>query len=460
VDTPGTNAIIREHEAITSDFVPRADLVLFITSVDRPFTESERSFLELIRDWGKKVVVVINKIDMLENPDDLIQVQNFVRENATELFGIEPEIFPVSAKLALRAKLGEQHYWQFSRFEALERYIQDTLDDTNRFQLKLLNPLGVGLHLVERFSKITGERLELLQEDLERLKNVDAQLDIYQQDMLRDFQFRLADVENILLEMEKRGQDYFEETIRLQRLFDLMNKAQVQQDFEDYVVADVPKQIEKKVSELVDWMVERDFRQWQAVSEHLSERKRLHQEELIGEPAIGTFHMDRERLIDAVSKETQRVVETYDRSEEAKIIAQGAQDSVAALAAVEAGALSIGALVTVLASTAAMDVTGIVLASVIAVLGLFIIPARRRQAKEEMQQRISDLRSRLLEALQEQFGREIGRSVQHLREAIEPYARFVRSEHLKLQETQAGLEKVQVGLSDLKVKVESLEQET
>ena len=46
VDTPGTNAIIREHEQITSEFVPRSDLVLFITSSDRPFTESENAFLK------------------------------------------------------------------------------------------------------------------------------------------------------------------------------------------------------------------------------------------------------------------------------------------------------------------------------------------------------------------------------------------------------------------------------
>ena len=67
VDTPGTNAIIREHEAITSEFVPRSDLVLFVTSADRPFTETERVFLEQVRGWGKKVVIVINKIDILES---------------------------------------------------------------------------------------------------------------------------------------------------------------------------------------------------------------------------------------------------------------------------------------------------------------------------------------------------------------------------------------------------------
>ena len=60
VDTPGTNAVIQRHQEITEDFVPRSDLVLFITSADRPFSESERTFLSHIRDWGKKVVIVIN----------------------------------------------------------------------------------------------------------------------------------------------------------------------------------------------------------------------------------------------------------------------------------------------------------------------------------------------------------------------------------------------------------------
>ena len=71
MDTPGTNAVLREHEALTREFVPRSDLVLFVTSADRPFTESERAFLEAIRDWGKKIVVVVNKIDILETEDDL-----------------------------------------------------------------------------------------------------------------------------------------------------------------------------------------------------------------------------------------------------------------------------------------------------------------------------------------------------------------------------------------------------
>jgi hypothetical protein len=41
VDTPGTNVIVDRQQRLTEEFVPRSDLVLFIMSSDRPFTESE-----------------------------------------------------------------------------------------------------------------------------------------------------------------------------------------------------------------------------------------------------------------------------------------------------------------------------------------------------------------------------------------------------------------------------------
>src|SRR5687767_2886411 len=111
VDTPGTNAVRREHEALTREFVPRSDLVLFVTSADRPFTESERAFLESIRDWGKKVVIVVNKVDILESSDQRSQVLAFVDQAAGRLLGVAPERFAVSARLAWRAKHGHPEQW-------------------------------------------------------------------------------------------------------------------------------------------------------------------------------------------------------------------------------------------------------------------------------------------------------------------------------------------------------------
>jgi small GTP-binding protein len=455
VDTPGTNAIIREHEAITSQFVPRSDLVLFITSADRPFTESERAFLEHIRDWGKKVVVVLNKIDLFEQEAELDQVRQFIAENSRLLFGVTPEIFPISARLALRAKQGDAAVWAESRFEPLESYIRDTLDEAGRLRLKFLNPLGVGFHLVDRYLKLIESRLELLKDDFTMLDDVEAQLGLYKEDMQRDFNYRMADVENVLFEMEQRGQVYFDDVMRIARVFDLLNRARIQEQFEQQVVADVPQRIETKVSELIDWLVDSDFRQWQAVMEHLSARRLRHKERIVGDIGVGSFHHDRERLIEAVGREAGRVVDSYDRSREAQAIADGAQAAVATLAAVEVGAVGLGTLVAVLATTVAADVTGILLAGLMATLGLFVIPARRRQAKNELRVKVAELRESLVRSLRVQFEREMERSLQRISEAISPYTRFVRAERSKLADMQSNLESTRNQLAGLKSTIEN-----
>jgi small GTP-binding protein len=456
VDTPGTNAIIRAHETITTQFVPRSDLVLFITSSDRPFTESERAFMERIRDWGKKVLIVINKIDLLETQEDVQQVIQFVAENARLSLGMTPEIFPVSSRLAQRAKEGEPELWQESHFEQLETYIRQTLDEKSRLQLKLLNPLGVGLHLSERYLGIASTRLDLLQQDTSMLADVETQLGQYKEDMHRDFVYRMSDIENILYEVENRGQEFFDNTFRLIRVPDLLNKERVRQQFEQRVIADTPQQIERKVNELIDWLVESDLRQWQAVNDHLADRRRAYQERIIGDLGPGTFTYDRERLMSAVGGEAQRVVESYDKTGEAQAIAQGAQEAVAASAVLEVGAIGLGALVAALASTVAADVTGILLATFIAALGFIIIPARRRSAKNELREKIAALRQQLITALTSQFESEIERSLHNIDSAIAPYTRFVRSEQTKLLEAKNGLEKIKNELNRLKVTIEEI----
>ena len=460
VDTPGTNAVIREHEEITSQFVPRADLVLFVTSADRPFTETERAFLEQIRDWGKKVVVVINKVDILSGAKELDEVRSYVADNARRLLGVTPEIFPVSAKMAFRAKNGEPQLWSSSGFEALERYIRTTLDSSARMRLKLQNPLGVGAALIDRYSAATRDRLGMLQSDFTLLEDVEGQLAGFERDMAREFEGRMATVDNVLLEMERRGHDFFDDTMRIGRVMDLLNRSRVQEGFERQVVADAPQQIEKRVNELIDWMVDADFRQWQRITRHLSDRRREFRDRIVGtvrdDEESRPFHDERRRMVETVGGAAQTVVETYDRRREASELADGARNAVAAAAAAGAGAVGLGTLIAAAASTAAADITGILLASVIAALGFFIIPAKRKQAKAEMRAKIADVRDRLSQALRTQFEGEIGRSTARMRESIAPYSRFVRAEGDKLRETDARLAQLRTDLGNVRRQVDAM----
>jgi len=455
VDTPGTNAIVREHEEITSLFVPRSDLILFVTSADRPYTESERIFLEQIQSWGKKVVLVINKIDILQTPESLEEIHAFVAENAKKILKVDPEIFPVSAQQALKAKSGEPALWAESRFEALENYILETLDQESRLKLKLMNPLGVGKRLASQYAEFFEDRLKLLKDDLSLIKDVEEQLTVFQKDMLESFDLRISDIVKVLLEMEQRGEDFFSEYIRLARIVDLMKKEKIQQIYEDEVVANVPDLVEAKVTAIIDWLVDSNLRQWQAITSHIAEGRQKHKGRMVGD--IGNFIYDRERLITSIRDEATRVIDSYDKTREADEIARRSQNAVAATAAISAGAVGLGTLVTILANTMATDITGILLAGVMAALGLFIIPTRRRNAKKEMRQKVKSMRDQLTTSLTEHFSHEISRSLQEIRDTITPYTRFVRSENEKNQEAHQKLKSYLTEIIQLSDEIESSE---
>ncbi|MDF3015193.1 MAG: Dynamin family protein, partial [Thermomicrobiales bacterium] len=350
VDTPGTNAIIREHEQLTQQFVPRSDMVLFVTSADRPFTESERAFMESIRDWGKKIVVVLNKIDLLRDENAIDEVTEFVRENIERLLGFTPEVFPVSSLLAQQAKaLGERNpeerarLWEASRFGPLEEYIFTTLDEEGRIRLKLLSPLGVGERITEKYLRITDERLAVLRDDLATIDNIERQLIAYQEDMRRQFGYHLTRVENIIARMLQRGDAFFEETIRLGRVFDLLNKDKIRGEFERQVVAGTEQQIDAVVDELIDWMVDQDLKIWKSVTDYIDRRRLTQYEEgLIGEVG-GQFRYDRRALLESVARRTQEEVERYDLDAEANQLAESVRNAVATVAVAEAGAVGLGA---------------------------------------------------------------------------------------------------------------------
>ena len=60
-------------------------------------------------------------------------------------------------------------------------------------------------------------------------------------------------------------------------------------------------------SELIDWLIDQDFRQWQAVTATARRAGRKHDRgRLLGSPEIGHLPSDRTRLIDAVGREAQR----------------------------------------------------------------------------------------------------------------------------------------------------------
>lgn len=450
VDTPGTNAVLREHEALTRDFLPRADQVLFLTAADRALSESERSLLGSIRDWGKSVVVVLNRADQLPDEAEAARVVAFVREQAAPTLGAAPEVFKVSSRDALQAReKGDPERLEASGLPALERKLARTLDERERFRLKLGSPLGVARRaLAEARERVLAE-LALAEEDARALDAIEGQASPHAAALERDFELRLSEAEKPLFELERRGAAFFDERLRLTRFRELFDRERLRRDFEAEVVGSLPVEVERRVSGLADFLVEAELRRWQDVMAILAGRPAARE----GARVESRFEWNRAELLERVGAAARGVVEHYDARSEGRRLAEKVRESVAQAALLQVSALGLGAIVAALASSTAADVTGILAAGGLSLLGLVLLPARRQRARRELAGRVLALREKLQDSLEAAFASERDRAAARLHEAIAPYAGFVRRERERLDEARTALDALLARLEALEARV-------
>jgi GTP-binding protein EngB required for normal cell division len=101
VDTPGTNSIIQNHQAITENYIPQSDLVVFVFSAVNPHTKTAWEFLNKVRkEWHRKIIFVLQQADRA-SPQELATNCEHVKQYARERHVDNPVVFPLSAKREL-----------------------------------------------------------------------------------------------------------------------------------------------------------------------------------------------------------------------------------------------------------------------------------------------------------------------------------------------------------------------
>jgi hypothetical protein len=376
------------------------------------------------------------------------------------ILGDRPQLFPVSAKLAQRAASEPEpeqraHLRELSGLDDLEAYINDNLDDTSRLQLKFNNPLGVAERLVEQAGQSLAVQSEALNEDKLTAASLETVITEYERELRSELPPRLAEVENILHRLEQRGLDFFDTTLRLTNVQNLMRGERVRAEFEKQVLADVPGQIEEHVQRLIDWLVQKDLHEWQQVMSYLQRRRAQNIDQLVGETYMPREARRRE-LIDTVGRTVQTIVNSYDRDQEARELAASVETAVAQTALLEVGAVGLGTLVSIAVLSSSLDITGMLAAGTLAVVGFFVIPFKRKRAKENFKEKMGMLRTRLLSVLTTQFNNERENVIERMKEGISPYTRFVRSERERIENAEASLATMRQELSSLRARSQAV----
>ena len=102
-DTPGVGSVYAHNTDVAYRFLPRSDAALFLLSVDQPVSSAEVEFLKDVRQYAARIFFLLNKTDYLSE-EEVGKALEFAKRTLEEIMGPGGiRIFPVSAKLGLRA---------------------------------------------------------------------------------------------------------------------------------------------------------------------------------------------------------------------------------------------------------------------------------------------------------------------------------------------------------------------
>lgn len=257
VDTPGTNSIIPRHEEITRRFLPRADLVLFVTSCDRPYSASESAFLHLIAEkWRRKIVFVLSKTDIKE-PEEVEEILAFVHEACEEGLGFTPTILPVAVKPA-RAAIAAGGDARGTGLPALERYILERLDDREKLRLRLTGVIDAASAILAGLIESVREAAARLEGDSETLSVLNRHVVRKREELHRERHEHLAKLRDVFAGLRDRGGRFLEGGLPMVRVFRSREKLEAR--FKEKVVADLEARLAEVSDEALDWVAEETLR--------------------------------------------------------------------------------------------------------------------------------------------------------------------------------------------------------
>jgi len=134
IDTPGVGSALRHQTTAADAVLPECDAALFVVSADPPITEIEIAYLARVRETVARLIIVLNKIDLVE-VHEREKAITFLRDALVDHAGFDPftPIFNLSARDALRAKeSGDPTALAASGFAELEEHLVQFLASEKR----------------------------------------------------------------------------------------------------------------------------------------------------------------------------------------------------------------------------------------------------------------------------------------------------------------------------------------
>ena len=210
VDTPGTGSVFEKHERIAKGFLSRSDLVIFLVSAKRAFAQTEKLYLELAKNYGKKIILVVNQIDLLEEKRTA-RCAEFRKTTSFRTLNITPPMFPISAKEALK---GSKSGGLFSGIAAsddsagmdkVKAHLLETFKQTPPAKQKLYAQLDFADSITSKYLGELQKRLDLVVDDERQAKQLREELEKQAESLNEQLKTSMKELDKVFDTLRGRG---------------------------------------------------------------------------------------------------------------------------------------------------------------------------------------------------------------------------------------------------------------
>ena len=283
VDTPGTGSVFAKHEQIAKSFLHRSDLVIFVISAKRAFAETERLYLDLARGYGKKIIVVVNQVDLLEGREPQ-EVLDFVSRQIDELLGLRPPIFMVSAKKSLSGEkvagaLGSGLARGDWGMDPVRDYLRQTFEQVPPAKQKLTAQLTMLEALAGKYRATAEARLKLVSSDTMQAEDLQKEIEGQASALNTQYQATLNELHTVFEDIRKRGYAFIDSHLKVTSAMRGVDKDKLRVDFEKQVVADALTQLKSASEGYVNAVVDGSRSYWRGVIERLNKMNAMLEQE-------------------------------------------------------------------------------------------------------------------------------------------------------------------------------------
>ena len=444
VDTPGTNTMIAEHQTITENFVPRADVVLFVFSVMNPWTQSAWDFLKFVqKKWLKNVVFVLQQAD-LRDAREIQVIARHLEETALQRLGVPLPVFAVSARKALLARtsgLDKERLWTESQFAPLEEQIDLIVSELGAGKIKLRSACQTGQLLIKEINSELHQSIEVIERDEARLGRVDQFVHARKEQTLRQVSGFVLGIEKACNDCVRQGIQVLQEKISFWRTWKMIwNRSGWQREFQMEIEMKLRQKVQPEVEHAVE-LLEVDLRGvWPQLNDMVDTLLESDLRAQAPKPGRDFVQQRRELLQSVHLALVERVSERSVEEQLRQLFNQTSERL-----RVPAGVAAAGGIVTVIAamsSAAVADVTGILAASAALTSAAVVITQRRkilRAYSEQMKARCSEL----IQLIEQHLNHAVDRFYNEIVVAFQPLAAFCTARRAEYRPFAGRAEEIQ-----------------